>query len=218
MGIVDTLSEIIDIPSVTGDEDALCTLLAYRFRDRQVRRVGDSLVVGEQPIDRPFYALYGHLDKQPEMEGWREDLGPWVPKREGDKLYGRGGADDGYAAFASLTAIEALAKSANTQMGPLLTSLRSTATGLDSLLGARDLWLKAELYSYGSGAPSGGTLTNTAQLTRYDVQNDSTTFSIGVNFLDDGEEGDISSPATLALLGLGLAGLNYRRRQSAEAA
>lgn len=91
-------------------------------------------------------------------------------------------------------------------------------TGLDSLLGASDLWLKAELYSYGSGAPSGGALTNTAQLTRYDVQNDSTTFSIGVNFVDDGEEGDIPAPATLALLGLGLAGLNYRRRQSAEAA
>ena len=52
--------------------------------------------------------LYGHLDKQPEMEGWREDLGPWKPVLEGDRLYGRGGADDGYAAFASLTAIRAL--------------------------------------------------------------------------------------------------------------
>lgn len=54
--------------------------------------------------------LYGHLDKQPEMEGWREGLGPWTPVREGDRLYGRGGADDGYAAFASLTALEALAR------------------------------------------------------------------------------------------------------------
>ena len=52
--------------------------------------------------------LYGHLDKQPEMTGWREDLGPWVPVIEGDKLYGRGGADDGYSAYASLTAIAAL--------------------------------------------------------------------------------------------------------------
>jgi acetylornithine deacetylase/succinyl-diaminopimelate desuccinylase-like protein len=52
--------------------------------------------------------LYGHLDKQPEMVGWREDLGPWKPVIEGDKLYGRGGADDGYAAFGSLTALEAL--------------------------------------------------------------------------------------------------------------
>ena len=51
--------------------------------------------------------LYGHLDKQPEMTGWREGLGPWTPVVEGDRLYGRGGADDGYSAFASLTALEA---------------------------------------------------------------------------------------------------------------
>ena len=49
--------------------------------------------------------LYGHLDKQPEMSGWRQGLSPWAPLREGDKLYGRGGADDGYASFASLAAL-----------------------------------------------------------------------------------------------------------------
>src|SRR3982751_4130863 len=49
--------------------------------------------------------LYGHLDKQPEMTGWRPGLSPWQPVREGDKLYGRGGADDGYSSFASLAAI-----------------------------------------------------------------------------------------------------------------
>ena len=52
--------------------------------------------------------LYGHLDKQPEMVGWREGLGPWTPVLEDGKLYGRGGADDGYAVFASLAAIAAL--------------------------------------------------------------------------------------------------------------
>jgi acetylornithine deacetylase/succinyl-diaminopimelate desuccinylase-like protein len=52
--------------------------------------------------------FYGHLDKQPEMTGWREDLGPWKPVIEDGKLYGRGSADDGYAIFASLTAIAAL--------------------------------------------------------------------------------------------------------------
>jgi len=52
--------------------------------------------------------LYGHLDKQPEFNGWRSDLGPWTPKLEDDKLYGRGGADDGYAVYAAVTAIEAL--------------------------------------------------------------------------------------------------------------
>lgn len=54
--------------------------------------------------------LYGHYDKQPEMTGWRDDLGPWIPKREGDKLYGRGGADDGYAAFASVLALAGVRK------------------------------------------------------------------------------------------------------------
>ena len=52
--------------------------------------------------------LYGHLDKQPEMTGWADDLGPWKPVIKGDKLYGRGGADDGYAIYGSLTAIAAL--------------------------------------------------------------------------------------------------------------
>lgn len=54
--------------------------------------------------------MYGHLDKQPEMVGWREGLGPWSPVREGDRLYGRGGADDGYALYAALAALKAVAR------------------------------------------------------------------------------------------------------------
>ena len=52
--------------------------------------------------------FYGHLDKQPEMTGWRDDLGPWKPVIEDGKLYGRGAADDGYAIYAALTIIAAL--------------------------------------------------------------------------------------------------------------
>ncbi|HZT65036.1 MAG TPA: M20/M25/M40 family metallo-hydrolase [Acidimicrobiales bacterium] len=58
--------------------------------------------------DDETVVLYGHLDKQPEMEGWRAGLGPWEPVIEGDRLYGRGGADDGYSTFAALTALEAV--------------------------------------------------------------------------------------------------------------
>ena len=54
--------------------------------------------------------IYGHLDKQPEMTGWRAGLGPWIPVYEDGKLYGRGSADDGYAVFAALSAIMALDK------------------------------------------------------------------------------------------------------------
>jgi acetylornithine deacetylase/succinyl-diaminopimelate desuccinylase-like protein len=52
--------------------------------------------------------LYGHLDKQPEMVGWRAGLGPWQPVIENGKLYGRGSADDGYAIFAALSAVAAV--------------------------------------------------------------------------------------------------------------
>ena len=52
--------------------------------------------------------LYGHLDKQPEFTGWSDGLEPWTPVLRDGKLYGRGGADDGYALFGSLTAIRAL--------------------------------------------------------------------------------------------------------------
>ena len=52
--------------------------------------------------------MYGHLDKQPEFTGWRNDLSPWKATYEDDKLYGRGGADDGYAVYASIAAVQAL--------------------------------------------------------------------------------------------------------------
>jgi acetylornithine deacetylase/succinyl-diaminopimelate desuccinylase-like protein len=60
------------------------------------------------PISGQTVLMYGHLDKQPEFNGWRSDLGPWTPKLQDGKLYGRGGADDGYAVYASIAAIQAL--------------------------------------------------------------------------------------------------------------
>jgi acetylornithine deacetylase/succinyl-diaminopimelate desuccinylase-like protein len=67
------------------------------------------LILIEIPGDVPGTVLmYGHLDKQPEMLGWADGTGPWQPVLKDDKLYGRGGADDGYAMFASLAALLAL--------------------------------------------------------------------------------------------------------------
>ena len=66
-------------------------------------------VPGSAPArDSGRVLLYGHLDKQPEMKGWAEGLGPWTPVRRDDKLFGRGGADDGYAMFGALSALLAL--------------------------------------------------------------------------------------------------------------
>jgi len=77
----------------------------------EVVRLGDRtpLLYAEVPGAREdTVLLYGHIDKQPEMAGWQSGLGPWTPVVRGDRLYGRGAADDGYAAFCALTAIESL--------------------------------------------------------------------------------------------------------------
>src|SRR6202161_3799896 len=126
--IVGELVEYIRIPnkSVAFDRD----WKAHGHMDRVVRRWGDGrrpqpirgmrlevvrlegrtpLLFMEIPGDsKDCVLLYGHMDKQPEMAGWREGLGPWQPVFEGDRLYGRGSADDGYATFACLGAISAL--------------------------------------------------------------------------------------------------------------
>ena len=63
---------------------------------------------GAQARSDDCVLLYGHLDKQPEMTGWSAGLDPWQPVLRGDRLYGRGGADDGYALFGALAALLAL--------------------------------------------------------------------------------------------------------------
>ena len=54
--------------------------------------------------------MYGHMDKQPEFTGWAEGLSPWTPVIRNGRLYGRGGADDGYAVFGSILAVRAIAE------------------------------------------------------------------------------------------------------------
>ncbi len=67
------------------------------------------LIVAEVAGSAPgTVLLYGHFDKQPEFTGWEAGLDPWTPVVRDGRLYGRGGADDGYAIFSSLLAIEAL--------------------------------------------------------------------------------------------------------------
>ena len=133
----------------------------------------------EIPATRPAsgdtVVMYGHLDKQPEFTGWRNDLGPWTPKYEGGLLYGRGGADDGYAVYAAITAVEALKaqglthprivglietceESGSHDLPPYLDALRtrlgnvSLVVCLDSGAGNYDqLWLTTSLRGMVSG-------------------------------------------------------------------
>lgn len=77
--------------------------------------------------------MYGHFDKQPELTGWREGLGPWTPVREGDYLYGRGLADDGYSTFAAVGAIEA-AKNSGAELPRIVILIEgSEESGSDDL-------------------------------------------------------------------------------------
>ncbi len=126
--IVPSLMEYIEIPAKSPAfdskwqdngylEDAL--QLVERWIDaRQVPNLKKEVLRGDNrtPLllldlagDLDYEVLmYGHLDKQPEMTGWDSDLDPWKAVRKGEKLYGRGGADDGYAIYASLCAVEYL--------------------------------------------------------------------------------------------------------------
>src|SRR5213595_3572213 len=126
--IVPALTEYVRIPAKSpmfdrewaahGHLDRAVALIGAWARSRPIRglRVEVVRLPGRTPVllmEAPgstadTVLLYGHCDKQPEMTGWADWLGPWTPVHRGDKLYGRGVGDDGYAAFAALTAIEAL--------------------------------------------------------------------------------------------------------------
>ncbi len=126
--IVPALTEYVRIPakspmfdrewSAHGHLDRAVALIEAWARSRSIEglRVEVIRLEGRTPVllmEAPgsggeTVLLYGHCDKQPEMTGWADGLGPWTPGRRGDKLYGRGVGDDGYAAFAALTAIQAL--------------------------------------------------------------------------------------------------------------
>jgi len=130
--IVPTLIDYIRIPNKSpmfdpewkshGHMDKAVELLAGWAKAQlpegatlEVVRLGDRTPVIYIDVpgttrDGDTVLLYGHLDKQPEMTGWRDGLGPWTPVMEGERLFGRGGADDGYAIFASVTALGALRK------------------------------------------------------------------------------------------------------------
>lgn len=133
--ILPTLTDYIAIPNVSPAYDADWVAKGHMaeavdlVRDWCAARPIDGLTVevheleGRTPlilVDVPATGaadksnpddtvlLYGHLDKQPPMTGWLDGLGPWTPVRRDEKLYGRGGADDGYSAFAALAAIQAV--------------------------------------------------------------------------------------------------------------
>jgi len=90
--------------------------LAREWVERQGLRAEVHEIEGRTPLlfidvegdPSSTILMYGHLDKQPAMTGWESGLGPWTPVRRDGKLYGRGGADDGYAVFAAVSAVRSV--------------------------------------------------------------------------------------------------------------
>ncbi|NNF41202.1 MAG: M20/M25/M40 family metallo-hydrolase [Woeseiaceae bacterium] len=126
--IIPEISEYIKVPNKSpsfdphwekhGHMETAVAMLEAWCKKQPIRNMQVEIVriEGRTPIlfiDIPGQSddvvlLYGHYDKQPEFSGWDDDLDPWTPVIKDGKLYGRGGADDGYATFGSLTAIRAL--------------------------------------------------------------------------------------------------------------
>ena len=126
--ILPALSEYIKIPNLSIDFDPDWATHGHMQKAQQLAlnwlkqhgkndwKIHDKTLAGRTPLllieipgnSEQTILMYGHLDKQPEMEGWQEDLGPWKPVIKDNKLYGRGAADDGYALFAAVAAIKAL--------------------------------------------------------------------------------------------------------------
>ena len=126
--IIPTISEYITVPNKSphfdpdweqhGHMEKAVKMLEAWCREQPIEGMQIEIVriAGRTPllfIDVPgasddVVLLYGHYDKQPEFSGWEKDLDPWKPVLRDGKLYGRGGADDGYSTFGSLPAIRAL--------------------------------------------------------------------------------------------------------------
>ena len=127
--IVTTLSDYIRIPNQSPDFDpewasnglmmkAFKVLMAWLekqpLKDAKWELVDEEkrtpfLIVEVQPSPGDTTGktalMYGHMDKQPPLLPWAEGLHPYEPVLRDGKLYGRGGADDGYALCAAVTAV-----------------------------------------------------------------------------------------------------------------
>ncbi len=86
MSLEETLVELINIPSVIGDEEEITTAIEFRLAAvRPVTRLGNGLVVGE-PTGKPIIVLYGHTDTVPEQDNGTANV-------HGERIYGLGASD-----------------------------------------------------------------------------------------------------------------------------
>jgi len=129
--VLSTLEKYISIPNQSPDYDANIYVNGYQEEALNLlvdwvkkRNVKDlNMEVLQDKGKTPFIFMeiaasnkkcedtvlfYGHFDKQPPMtKDWENGLHPHKPIIRDGKLYGRGGADDGYSIFAAIDCIRA---------------------------------------------------------------------------------------------------------------
>lgn len=167
--IIPSLSDYISIPCQSPAFDLdwqtnelldaaaehLATWAANKLADVEGARVEILKVEGRTPLifasipgEGEPILFYGHFDKQPPMDGWSSGRHAWSPSLEGDRLYGRGGADDGYAIYAAITALLA-AREQKLPTRPCILIIEGSEES-----GSGDLYVYFELLRHRIGEPS----------------------------------------------------------------
>ncbi len=135
MNLVETTAWLVDIPSPTGDEAAVCQAVAERLSHLPSIRVGNSLVVGERS-GRPLLVLAGHLDTVPSQ-------GQPPSRIEGGRLHGLGATDMKAGVAVMIHLLEEVVSSSHDVVGVFYEGEEGPADGnaLGPILGSVE-WLQ----------------------------------------------------------------------------
>lgn len=108
--LVELLRDLVAIPSISGDERAICEFLSDWLRAQRLDvRVDDRNLEARIGSGGPVLLLNSHTDVVPVGEGWNTD--PFDPVIRDGRMYGRGSNDAKASVAAMAVAMAALARS-----------------------------------------------------------------------------------------------------------
>ncbi len=173
--VTEDLVELVAIPSVSSqpehapDMQAIAERVAHHLQELNCDRVkivragGQPAVIAHFDVDpsKPTVCLYAHMDVQPTGDPTHWSSDPFKAERRGDRLYGRGTADDKAGVAAHLAALRAFDGKPPVNVIVLIegeeemgspTLGRILADNADDL--AADLYIVADCGNWGIGQPA----------------------------------------------------------------